>query len=1025
MESERGEQIPSRVSLHITASLAGAWSEAIRPWFASAAQAANELEGLIAVATPFPSHAHWLRNQLLTEQTSLIGVKFLSPPQLRDLLIRPSNLRLPLREHLRLLLAISAEEFASRNGNDAEAVQIAKAVSRDPDHFLRIIDQLNAAGWSTAELRPQALRETVQRFEARVHDCGFEFVHAADRAAVVAAEKSPPIFSRLLICGFDGAHWPLWPLLQAAVKAATSTTVLLNDPRDEARSIDEAWVGTWEEAFGAAEPVSGSDSNPTAAFEDLLHLPETKAARQQRVDHPIENIHFLVGRDTTEQARAIAALIAKFLCAPHSDRIAVLFPGAGALPRLVAAFLESARIFHNDGIAHRAPSGFDIEPWRSWLELQTSPRLNSLLRFVRAAGPDVLGRIPFEHIDEALRNAYRKILIDRIDLLREYCRRETGREENADAEAILDKIQYLPATGTLEQFLEVTRKALSSLGWRHHWSEIDRASRGWCARTGGSLSKAIYLRWLKEILSTPAVVRQGYGAHPYSRVHLLSYAQAEGQPWSQIIFAGLNDEAWPVLDDAFVGEQEIAGFNDRNKTLNRRALKRGRQGEGHWSIREGKTLFFGANEQRAIRRRRLMNLLESATAGMGATANLYSDSSPSRTATPSEFLSRLYFCARGRALMEGTLHLIESETRLWLKDWSPADPPKVDAISVGRTRYAFDARRQQRPAGEYEFGLRTPPLRPITVTVTQWEQALRWPGMVWMKIFLGVEAEDETSAPWPMATGQWVHAWLAGAADTANTREFVEIACVDRFRDRIAESARRFRDEILDLCQTCGRQLPDWWLSGWSNALYIADCLAAKLSGLNDWSHMAVEWPLGTPAEIPVGETQPLRVRGRIDLILGRGEKTEAQMPYPDLWVVDYKTGRQRGFNLKELRRNETSTEKFRRQLIKGKGVQPALYALAVQNLGAADVRLTVLGTQDDLEENFRLTDALAQKEFWRELHRMQEQGVFGMFGPVHSEFGFNRPYPLATLAIDPDLLEDKWILTHPAFAETQPEPNR
>src|SRR5205814_118747 len=165
-----------------------------------------------------------------------------------------------------------------------------------------------------------------------------------------------------------------------------------------------------------------------------------------------------------------------------------------------------------------------------------------------------------------------------------------------------------------------------------------------------------------------------------------------------------------------VREQEIADFNERNKALNRRALKRGRQGEGHWSIREGKTLFLGANEQRSIRRRRLMNLLESVTAGIGASANLYSDASPSRTATPNEFLSRLYFCSRGHALSEGTLHVIESQTRSWLKDWSPVDPPKVDSISVGRTRYAFDSRRTQRPASEYEFALRAPPSHPITVT---------------------------------------------------------------------------------------------------------------------------------------------------------------------------------------------------------------------------------------------------------------------------------------------------------------------
>src|SRR5690242_12156601 len=114
MLSERGEQNPSRVSLRIGASFTAAWSEVIRPWLAAAAIAAIDSEGLIAVVTPFPSHAHWLRSQLLREGTSLVGVKFVSPPQVRDLLARELKLRLPSREHLRLLLAISADDFARR-----------------------------------------------------------------------------------------------------------------------------------------------------------------------------------------------------------------------------------------------------------------------------------------------------------------------------------------------------------------------------------------------------------------------------------------------------------------------------------------------------------------------------------------------------------------------------------------------------------------------------------------------------------------------------------------------------------------------------------------------------------------------------------------------------------------------------------------------------------------------------------------------------------------------------------------------
>jgi hypothetical protein len=212
--------------------------------------------------------------------------------------------------------------------------------------------------------------------------------------------------------------------------------------------------------------------------------------------------------------------------------------------------------------------------------------------------------------------------------------------------------------------------------------------------------------------------------------------------------------------------------------------------------------------------------------------------------------------------------------------------------------------------------------------------------------------------------------------------------------------------------------LPDWWVSGWGNALYIADRLAAKLSGLaSDWTYMAPEWALNSPTRIPVAKNEFLRVRGRIDLVLARGPRNQSRLPFEDLWVIDYKTGRQRGLNLHERRSREAATQKFRKLLAKGRGVQLALYALATHAMGASNVRLALLGLADDLEPQFHLADARAQHDFWQELYRMQETGVFGMHGRIHANYGFAHRYPLATLGIDEELLKQKWAITHPTLA--------
>jgi hypothetical protein len=1012
----------ANVSVHRGASPEAAWQNVIRPWLEKVSENALPNPQPAAVVTPSRSQAYFFRDQLLADGKSLLGVKFLSPPQLREVLLRERGLNVPLREHLRLLLAVTAEQFATEQTSNEEALLVAKSIARDPDHFLRALDQLGAAGWSFDEIDSLALREIAARFEKQARACGFTFVYEADRAAVQNADKVESLFSNLLLFGFDAAHWPLWPLLHAAARSANEATVVLTDPRDEARDVDETWVGTWEETFDEAKVIPPTNERSTRLRQDYGGQ---ASSAFDALSVARSNIHFVVGRDTTQQARAIVALAAKFLADPKCDRLGIVFAAAGALARLVATFLESAQIVHNDGIAHLAPSAFDDHAWRAWLELQQAPRLKSLFQFLRASRIDIFPSLSIPQVENTLRRAYNEVLIDDLELLRDYCARsDILRDGKAVADG-LDKVQFYPASGSLTEFLSKTHKIFAQLRWKEHWSEIDRLSRGWSEQLSNTFSKSTYLRWLKEVLGAPSLQRDDFGAHAYARVHLLPYAEAQGQPWSHLIFAGLNDDAWPALDDelGFVREEQIDELNRQNKSLNQRASKRGSQGEGHWSVREGKTLLLGPNERRQLRRRQLLNLFESVTGGIGASANLYSAAQPGRIANPTEFFSWLYFQTRGRGVSQQTLQRLEEQTRAWLKDWSPIDAQKVDSISVGRTRYAFDARRQERAAGEYEFALKTAPEREIALRVTQWEQAMRWPALVWMEIFLGVEANDENGDAWPVATGQWVHRWLADSVRDGEENMFVDVGRTDEIRAHIIEHAQAFRREMELVCAERAKKLPDWWTSGWSNALYIADCLAAKVSGLNDWSEMAVEWSLGSPAEISLSENETLRVRGRIDLILARTKSEKSQLGYEDLWVVDYKTGRQRGFNLKEMLRRDPPERRFRKQLADGRGVQLALYALAVHALGAKDVELTLLSPAGELKKQFELADVLAQKDFWRELHRMQQSGVFGMLGPVHSDFGFVRKYPLATLSIDPDLLKAKWTLTHPAFSlETEEE---
>ena len=153
-------------------------------------------------------------------------------------------------------------------------------------------------------------------------------------------------------------------------------------------------------------------------------------------------------------------------------------------------------------------------------------------------------------VEDMLRRAYGEVLIDQIDILREYCSRQDGSERQAALVRGFEKIGFLPGHATLAEFLAPTHKILSQLGWKQHWSEIDRLSRVWAGRLRESFSKNLYLRWLREVLGAPSLQRDDAGSHPYSRVHLLPYAEGEGQSWSHLIFAGLNEEACQAVATA-------------------------------------------------------------------------------------------------------------------------------------------------------------------------------------------------------------------------------------------------------------------------------------------------------------------------------------------------------------------------------------------------------------------------------------------------------------------------------------------
>jgi hypothetical protein len=967
------------------------WRESAEPWLRGV-EAWRDPRPTV-VLTPDRAQGFYLRSRLVENKRAVLGVRFWTPSDARGFLqgaLCPRQRAAPQDEQALIARACAEKLLRGRAAGEDEAT--LRSVAQEPQSFLRAYELLLGAGWEPSRDGAPYGRRLATEFASTLNQAGLTTQAGLHRLLREAVPPNPRPLARVLLLGFNAAHWPLWDLLQAVCRMADETEVALDHPGEFGKALDELWINSWESFAGSLYEV-GEAPEP-GPFEALAKSYEEGAPA------PAENaeLHFLATADLRDQVRAVTLQTLDYLRRPDCARLGLVFPEADALALGVAAQLRELGVPVNDSLGAFQPGPFEARPWQTWLELQEEPTVRRLIAWLRAAEaagletglPSLTAERAARLLDRALGDA----MVDDLDFLAaQFDPKETEPRILAD---FLAKRLVLAEEGTVAGYLTTVQAALRRLGWTDLLSRLPET-----APTGADtlpISRRGFLAWLREVADSRERVRPD-GNHFYGRVHLLVYSQIAGQAWSHLVLTGLNEGVWPRLFEtgAFGSRYELSELNARGRTLNRRGTRQGEQGDGQEIVTPGQGHCLLPLERHDLALRDLGRALRATRGAICLAARTMQEG---RNVLPSDFFSHAWQVKTGQVLDDAMFRDLAEKTSRRVREHAPLFPTAaVEPQSIQATSLAHQARRNPAvPFGRYEFAFTQPPVAPVQLPCKEWETAFAHPASVWLAHVVGVGAWPEGRLSWKLSLGTWTHRWLSQALGTPDAPEELE--------SRVRAAAERDWRGVQKRAHDAGLDLYPWWRQMWAQARSVASGLAKglvpELAGRKALTEIRL--PRTLAVALPGAAQADFEVRGRVDLVLVEPATTTASADLPDFtgcraWVIDFKTGSDSGL-----------TE---RRLQKGQGLQIALYGLGLRALGAETVTLSVLTPGAELKRQLGHETVLAMQEPFRTIDAIHRRGVFGQSPAEDREHGFAPDYPMTTRAIAHDVLQAKWAIEH------------
>lgn len=937
----------------------------------------------------------YIKERLLAAGMAAFGVHFLTPGTLRARLLttREKQPLLAIREDLQLLARIAAGEQAKQG--------VAQAVLLEPEEFVKACDALEAGGWEADGFAQADVRAMARAYRDKLQQAGLSTVYRVDRALRDAVGQAKLCFSELLIFGFTAQHWSQFNLLVAAPYFATNTLLCL--PLESVSSAEIMWQSQWEQAVGTAEPLLDASQDEAAGLGLPLQRIAAAAARFERLTKPRDcdtggeasgqGLRYWLAQDIRREAAVITEQVVQYLAAPTCERLAVVFANrVSPLAREVGERLLRLEIPHHHIPGHYPGQTPEQELFERWVAMQLTQRLQPCIQFFKTLYTQ--GLIAFEvlcALEKALLNAFRECMTDDLNVLLAY----VSAVPTAHAQWLGQAQAWpsLPEHDSFASFFAAAVQPLVKMGWPPRMDLLQDRAGALAAVLTMPIQREAFLVWLRAVVNLPGRTRSALGREPFARVQLTTLAEAAGQTWSHVIVAGMVQGVWPpeAPSSAFLSEHDIS-------RLNRAATVEGTQGKGHEVMAAGHSYMLAPHEQRRRDEEDFFALLGGVRQGAVLTASAVAADGSGKASALSDLWMRLYYAEHGELFgpVQQEAHISQSESFLSVGATGAA-PQAVDFPAV---RQAHECRRDRNvPFNEFSFCFKHPPATGIILSCKAWEAAYKRPALAWYEHVLHVRpmpapAKHEVRA---LAAGTWLHDWVN---PTARATQLQVLPAIDAWIERIERAADKKRVAVARAYRQAQRALPDWWQAEWAWTRRLAQQFARSITGQQLWSHGAGEFSLRPGAKVAAPGGLNMPVRGRMDLVLGQHAAvleahTELQRA---AWIIDFKTG--------------TDGPLSARGLAVGDGIQLALYALALHSTGVDVVDVSILGPDAVLQRQLSIDAVLEPAHVWQTLQDMHQRGCFGDRGAVRSAFGFTGQYPLATLPIDPLVLEEKWQLT-------------